>query len=166
MANTSKKRRINVIDVLIILLVLALLATVGYRIYDMITDNSDDKRSEFVIVFESGEEYRAMMDALADGDRVYFDSDGALLGFIYDNAEDGVDVIYEVGDNNSAEGTADIYEKIRFGGMIELSAEANEAENGGYVVIGNRNISVGSKIEVYTEKTTFTITVKGIDKIK
>ena len=166
MANASRKRRINVIDVLIIMLVLALLATVGYRIYDQVTDNSGDKKSDLVVLFESGEEYRAILGALNEGDKVYLCSDGTLLGFLYDNAEDDLAAIYELDSGNGAEGIADAYERIRFGGMIELSAQANEAENGGYVVIGNRNISVGSEIEVYTEKATFTITVKSINENK
>ena len=167
MEKTSKnKRRFNVIDVLIIMLVLALVATVGYRIYAQVTDNAGDKKSDYVIVFESDEEYRAMIGALKNEDEVYFCSDGTLMGYLYDDADDGKSLIYELGASEEEGEETGLYEKICFGGMMALSAQANEVKGSDYLVIGDRNISVGSRIEVYTENATFTLTVKSINKLK
>ena len=166
MEKTSKnKRRFNVIDVLIIMLVLALLATVGYRIYAQSTDNAGDEKSDYVIVFESDEEYRAMIGALKNKDEVYFCFDGTLMGYLYDDTDDGKSLIYEIG-TGEEESETGVYEKICFGGMIALSSQANEVKGSDYLVIGDRNISVGSRIEVYTENATFTLTVKSITKLK
>ena len=167
MKKTSKsRRRLNVIDVLIIMLVIALLATVGYRIYAQITDNSGDKKSDYVVVFESDEEYRAMIGALKKNDKVYFCSDGVLMGYLYDKNNDDKALIYEVSTQDDNSKNDELYEKISFGGMIALSAQADKVKGSDYLVIGDRNISVGSRIEVYTEKATFTITVKSIAKLK
>ena len=71
MEKTSKaKRRLNVIDVLIIMLILALLATVGYRVYAQISENGEGEKSDFVIVFESDAEYRSMIKTIKNGDEV------------------------------------------------------------------------------------------------
>ena len=167
MEKTSRnRRRLNVIDVLIIMLVLALLATVGYRVYAQITESDEGKKSEYVISFESDAEYRAMMKSLKNGDEVYFCSDGILMGYIYDKKDDGKAVVYELGLADGEEAGTALYDKISFGGMIALSAQADEIKGSDYLVIGDRNLSVGSKIEVYTEKATFTITVKSIGKLK
>ena len=167
MEKTSKnRRRLNVIDVLIIMLVLALLATVGYRVYTQITESDEGKKSEFVISFESDAEYRAMMKAIKNGDEVYFCSDGVLMGYIYDKKNDGKAVVYELGLEDGAEADTALYDTVSFGGMVALSAQADEVRGSDYYVIGDRNLSVGSKIEVYTEKATFTITIKSIGKLK
>ena len=170
MGKTSRtKRRFNVIDVLIIMLVLALLATVGYRVYAQITENVEGEKSDFVIEFklsENDEEYRSMMNAIKNGDKVYFCSDGILMGYIYDKKNDGKDVIYELDQKNEGEADTGLYNKVSFGGMIALSAQADEVKGSDYLVIGDRNLSVGSRIEVYTEKAIFTITVTSIGKLK
>lgn len=167
MEKTSKaKRRFNVIDVLIIMLILALLATVGYRVYAQISENGEGEKSDFVIVFESDAEYRSMMKTIKNGDEVYFCSDGVLMGYVYDKKNDGKAVIYELGLADGEVADTALYDKVSFGGMIALSAQADDVKGNDYLVIGDRNISVGSKIEVYTEKSTFTITVKSIGKLK
>ena len=167
MEKTSKNRRkFNVIDVLIIMLVFAMLATVGYRVYAQITENTGDKKSDFVVVFESDEEYRAMIGTLQNDDEVYFCSDGVLMGYLYDDTGDDKALIYEISVNEGEETGTELYEKVSFGGMIALSAQADEINGGDYLVIGDRNISVGSRIEVYTEDATFTLTVKSITKHK
>lgn len=167
MEKTSKsRRRLNVIDVLIIMLVLALFATVGYRIYAQITENSDSKKSDYVVVFESDKEYRAMIDVLKNNEEVYFCSDGVLMGYLYDDKRDDKALIYEIQNTAEDNVSGGIYEEVSFGGMIALSNRVGTVKGSDYLVIGDRNISVGSRIEVYTETAIFTITVKDITKLK
>ena len=164
---SKNKKRFNVVDALIIMLVLALLITVGYRVYRQITDNDNIEKCEYVIEFLSDEEYyNSMTDVLKEGDEVYFCSDGVFMGYLYDSKTDSYGVIYDAESGEAESAETNIYEKKCFGGLIALSTDANEVKGSDYLVIGGRNISVGSRIEVYTEKATFTIMVISIGKLK
>jgi hypothetical protein len=174
MGNPSNKtkRRINVIDVIIILLVLALIGTVVYRVYGMISDGSSDKGGNYVITFECNSEYYAMISYLKAGKTVYLVSNKAELGKIYDDSGDSMQAVYEVaetaenGGETDGESTksTDPYRKVKLAGKIKLSSEAVKSKTGSYYTIQGRNISVGSTLEVYTDEAVFTITVKGIAK--
>lgn len=175
MGNPSNKtkRRINVIDVIIILLVLALIGTIVYRVYGMISDGSSDKGSDYVITFECNSEYYAMISYLKAGKTVYLVSNKAELGKIYDDPDDDLmGAVCEVTDTAENGGetdgestkSVDPYKKVKLAGKIKLSSEAVKSKTGSYYTIQGRNISVGSTLEVYTDEAVFTITVKGIAK--
>ena len=54
MARETKKakRRVNPFDVMIVLLLLCLLATFGFRIYRGVADKNDSNVSEYILTFE------------------------------------------------------------------------------------------------------------------
>ena len=54
------------------------------------------------------------------------------------------------------------YLTASFKGTLRLASNAVKAKNGNYYSVEDMNISVGSTIEVYTEKTVFTLTVEEI----
>ena len=164
--NESKKRskiRLNVIDVMIILLVIALIATVGYRIYAGVTEKSSNVSSKYVMTFECDSEYISMIKYLSAGKAVYFEHDGKLLGYLYDaNKDDETGAVYvSATDGTASVGTGD-YKKNKLCGQLRMNPETVSVKTGGYYAIGERNVTVGSTIEVYTNEASFTLTVKEI----
>lgn len=171
-SNKKTIRRFNVFDIIVILLVVVLIASFVYRIYVGVDKTSGQSRSKYAISFECDSEYNSLLKYVKEGDAIYFEHDGVLLGYVYakDDSENGA--IYEIIDN-TANGSGSTggaepndavveYEKVRIGGFIKLNVDAVKSKNGNHYTIGDTNISNGSVISVYTEKTTFTLTVKDI----
>lgn len=158
---TKNKKKINVIDVVIILLVLALIGTAAYRIYSEITKNISAKKSNIILTFECEVTYDSILQHVKNGDAVYLSSDGTLLGYLF-KADGATDALYCLTDDtDSSEGSANKSIKLR--GTLKLSADAREAQNSGYYVINGNNITKGSTLDVYTEKAVMKIVVKSID---
>ena len=166
-------RRFNVFDVIVILLVIVLIASFVYRIYvgvDKIPGQSS--RAKYAISFECDAEYNSLLEYIQAGDAVYFDHDGTLLGYLYARDDNEGGAVYEItgttpdtvesAEDVEADDTVVEYEKIKIGGSIKLNVDTVKAKNGNHYVIGDTNISNGSVIKVYTEKATFTITVKDV----
>jgi Tfp pilus assembly protein PilE len=167
MSNQVKKSkiRLNVIDVMIILLVIALIATVVYRVYTGVAEKTNNKGSKYTVVFECDAEYKSMLKYLAADQAVYFESDGKLLGYLFDAVpDDEAGAVYEY-EQIVTLGTGD-YKEVSMRGQLLLSSEATKAKTGGYYIIGGRNITEGSTIEVYTNETSFTLTVLAISAIE
>ncbi len=157
----KNKRRINIIDVVIILLVIALIAVGIYRLRLAITSDVSARRSGLILTFESEVAYDSILDYLNDGDEVYLMSDGTLLGYIHDRtSDDDVKAVYEIVDEEQGFGLAGKNKTIR--GCLMLSDDVLEAQNGDYYVLGDTNLTVGSRLKVYTEKVEITVIVKEI----
>jgi len=152
----KKKVKINVIDVLIILLVIVLIATVVYRVYTGINDKTSSSKSRYVITFECNDVYDSLAKYLTDGKAVYLESNGTLLGHIHRNDDAALTVFGE----SVGKGA---YSMVSLRGYIKMSSEAVKSSSAGYYSIGDINVTVGSCIEVYTNETSFTLTVKSID---
>ncbi len=161
--SNKKKVKLNVIDVLIIFLVIALVGTISYRVYMGISNKTSASRSQFVITFECNEEYNSMIKYLTDGKAVYFSDSGKLLGHMYAPDEKGASYIIE---NETAGGdiasSSFSYDTVPLRGFIKMSSETVKASVGSYYSIGDTNLSVGSRVEVYTNEAEFTLTVKSI----
>ena len=193
MEKKSNVKRFNVFDIVIILLVIALIATFIYRIYVGVDKISGNSESKYVMTFECDSEYANILKYLKEGDAVYFDFDGVLLGYLYAGEEDEQGAVFEIIDDiptlangdegNTAGEQADVdgssvdntidysvqknkYQIIKIGGQIRLNSETVKVKNGGYYVIGDINVTEGSVINVYTEVAEFTIIVKTISLIE
>ncbi len=154
----KSKIKINVIDVVIILMILALVAVGINRIYSVITSDTSSRRSDTVLTFECSVEYDDILKYLKDGDNVYLSSDKTLLGHLHDkSSSDELGAVYMTDDDKSADG-------VTLRGTLMLSSEAIKMEDGDYYVLNGMNITVGSRIDVYTEMAQMTITVKDISK--
>ena len=179
MARSEKKakRRINPFDVVIVLLVLCLLATFGYRIYKGVEDKSDSKTSKYVLSFHCSENVDSLADYLEKGTPVYLSANNEVLGYIYDG-KDSVQVsLITEGEtaDDTVEGSetlaeTDTVEKVPYNraevhGKIHLSEDVKVYNNGVYYSIGDINFSVGSKLSVFTEETVFTIVVESVTVI-
>ncbi len=168
MAKKLKKKRerkkVNPFDVVVILLILCLVGTLGYRVYQGVADPSFQKDSKYVVTFECDEEYRSVVKYLENNEAVYFSANGELFGNLYAEQPDSdlISVITE----DDAEDTSYLYEKVKFTGKLKLNADAVFVSGGNYYTVGDINFSNGSVIEVYTEDTVFTVKVTGIAVIQ
>lgn len=173
-ATNKNRKRLNVIDAIIILLLIALVGTFAYGIYSKVYSKPSSADSKYRVVFECSEEYyyNSILNYLSDGEAVYFAADGVLLGNIYDaNPNDEVGAVYEISDDkddtaDQAESVDEEYRKIRFGGELKLNAEAIKSKRAGYYSISDVNITVGSTINVYTDEAEFTLTIVSITAIE
>lgn len=96
----KEKRRLNVFDAVIILLLLCLLISFGYRIWAGMDSNSSGMRDAYYVMeFECDAEYDSLLRYLEQGDAVYFSADGKLLGYLYADEDDENGAIYEIVDD-------------------------------------------------------------------
>lgn len=152
----KERKRLNVIDVVIIFLLVAIVGTAGYKIYTEVTDGRSSRQSNIFVVFEAEVEDEGILNYLGSGSEVYLASDKSLVGNLYDgNADDGVGAVYKAGVADNG--------RIILRGALRLTGNAYKAENGEYYVVNNRNISVGTMLDVYTDKAVVKITVKSIE---
>ena len=184
----KKKIRINIFDVVVILLVVALMVTLVFRIYSGANKFSRQAEATYVLEFECDSEYNSLLYYVSEGDTVYFVSNGDILGYLHadENSERGV--MYEIVDDipTFAEETVstdvepeedmeitdeDIeesaiinssYRKIKIGGKLTLNSEAVKVKTGGYYTVGDINVTEGSIINVYTDNAEFTLKVISI----
>ena len=174
MAKTKKnekrreRRRINAFDVVIVLLILCLIATFAYRVYDGIADPTMKKDPKYVLTFECDEEYISLTKYLENGEAVYFESNGELLGHLYSDAADAsvLSVVNGAEETESGESTEYVYERVKLSGMLKLNADAAPVADGIYYTVGETNIAKGSTVNVYTSDTVFTLKVVSITEIR
>ena len=161
---TKKRVRLNVIDVLVIILVIALIATVVYRLYTGIDNKISPASSKYVITFEADDQYNSLTEYLSNGKAVYFASNGQLLGKMYTPSGKSAPACIVEDDAASDQRQNDFtYEKVCIEGYMKMSSEAIKSTSGEHYSIGEINVTVGSRIDVYTNETVFTLTVKSID---
>ncbi len=173
------KKRVNPFDVIIVLLILCLIGTLAYRVYDGVTVKNSKKDSKYVMSFECEGVYSSLVSYLKSNTAVYL-SDGELLGYVY-TGKGGVDPVRIVermtepeikdvtetgGAENRATDVSYAYEKVKISGKIKLNSGTVKIQNGGYYSVGESNFAVGSVVEVHTEKAVFTLKVISIDTLE
>lgn len=184
MAEKQKKSglRINAFDILVILLVLCLIGTVAYRVYEGVAKDRVDSTSKYVLEFEC-ENYDSLAKYLASGEEVYLSSNGALLGEIYRGRTDFQAIYVETsaeettvsdettdiiigGSNDEETETGMSYKPAKITGKLRLNVSVTASSEGSYYTLGDVNFSQGSVINVYTEDTEFTITITNITTVR
>lgn len=152
----KERKRLNVIDVVIILLLVALIGTAGYRIYSAVAKDESDSQSNIVVSFEAEVEDEGILNYLESGSAVYLATDKTQLGNLFDPVEgDALGAVYKEKTEESG--------IITVCGTLRLHEDAHKAQDGEYYVIDDRNITVGSTLEVYTDTAVLKITVKSIE---
>lgn len=170
--NEKTRKKVNPFDVVVILLIICLLTSFGYRLYVGIADESTKNVSEYVVEFES-ESCRSILAYLSQGTAVYLSSNGELIGYFYADADDKQGAVYQLPNQNGGDviqpaeenNVFSEYANVRFGGRVRLSSNAVRVKTGDYFTVGGINLTVGSVVEVYTEKAVFTMTVKSFDTV-
>ncbi len=177
MDNNKKNRvKINAFDVFLILLVLCLIGTLIFRIYNGISEDKNSYNNEYILTFSCDGEYDSILGYVKAGDAVYFES-GELLGYIgfseNNKSQSPLETVIletvtepvEEGDIQEAENES-AYDLSFVGltGVIELNGNAKKVEKGNYYAIGDENIIEGVELTVHTETVEITITVVSIQK--
>ncbi len=166
MENTTvkkKNKKINVIDVVIVLLILALIGTAAYRIYTEVTKGTSTRQSNIIATFECQVEDEGIIKYLNSGETVYFVTNETILGSLYDTTpDDDLGAVYKKTTDGDPTANGNSGKPVLIG-SLRLSADARKSQNGEYYVINGRNINVGSKIDIYTEKAVLKITIKSIE---
>ena len=159
-----ERKKINAFDVVIILLILCLIVTFAYKMYDGIADPTFKKDSKYVVTFKCDDEYISLAKYLENGEAVYFEKNGELLGNLY--AENNGASAVAVANSSAEEGEANAYAKAELSGKLKLNANAVEVNAGNYYTIGDMNVAAGSEIRVFTDDTVFTLKVVNISEIQ
>ena len=171
----TKGRRINAFDVMIILLVVCLVAALGYRIYTGVSTPGVGQTSNYVVEFECKDVYNSLADYIDEDEQVFIAKNGLLLGSIYVDKKGGspLELITEAEDVVETETAADIteeqdklYEQVNAKGKLKLNSDASISELGNHFTIEGFGFTVGSEIEVYTTDAVFTLKVTAIYAIK
>ena len=177
---TKAKMKVNAFDVFVLLLVLCLIATLVYKIYTGIAEETNTDNSKVIIEYVCEGEYNSILNYLNDDDAVYLES-GEILGYISVNpsSDELFEIITEVQtDTQSSEesdtvlsakesGTAEFdYSKVKFSGCISLNGNALKSNKGSFYIIGEDNITVGGTLRVHTKRAEFTITVTSIGDVR
>lgn len=180
MSENQKKsgRGITAFDILVILLVLCLAATVVYRVYTETTNDKAGITSKYMIEFEC-EDYDSLAKYLEAGESVYLSSNGRLLGELYKgwNETQAISVEYldteateqttsETGAEQLEDETGISYRIAKMTGKLKLNTDVTASKEGNYYSLGEINFSKGSVINVYTEDAEFTITITNITTTK
>ena len=180
MAEKRKRtgKRITAFDIMVILLILCLVATVAYRIYMESNNDKVGVASKYIIEFEC-EDYDSLARYLAAGESVYLSSNGRLLGEIYKSwsdphaisveylETDGGDQIESDNEAQSAEDETSVsYKMAKMTGKLKLNTDVTASKEGTYYSLGEVSFSKGSVINVYTDDSEFTITIKNITTVK
>lgn len=179
MAKKRKRsgKRITAFDVLVILLVFCLAATVAYRVYTTTANEKAGNSAKYVIEFEC-EDYDSLVGYLSVGESLYLESNGRLLGELYKKGNDPL-ISVEYLDTESTEQTTSenevqssedetevSYRMATMTGKLKLNKDVKASKEGNYYSLGEINFSKGSVINVYTDDTEFTITITNITTVK
>ncbi len=114
------KNKLNAFDIAVILLLVALVATVLYQMFVTVSEADSQSKAKYIMEFECEEEYDSLLRYVKEGDAVYF-ANGGLLGFMYSNEDYENGAIYTIVDDIPSFADASKAESSE--------AESSEAEN-------------------------------------
>jgi hypothetical protein len=158
-------RRGNVLDIAIILLLIAAIATVGYRYYQAAGADQMGDLKNVVMTFRVVEAPESIAQMVQQNDKVYLDSTGAELGMALDVSAQG-DSIFEITpiqvttkDDKGDTVTVTLPVVNLSGGLL---CQGTMGEDGTFLLDGRTPITPGQRLTVHTETATFTLTVMAV----
>ncbi|MBO4353823.1 MAG: DUF4330 family protein [Clostridia bacterium] len=157
--NVRKKQsaKLNIIDIIIIFAVLACIAAIGLRIYFTSQENKYGETASVTFeVYGISEENAA---AFAQNAKLYLASSDREIGYIsaFTTSPATVDAVGEGGEMISVNDPF----KVTVVGTATLKGKWNGS---GFYLDGTTLLSLGTNVEVYTEKNIFSLTVLGVSK--
>jgi hypothetical protein len=158
-------RRGNVLDIAIILILIAAIATVGYRYYQSTGADQAGDMKNVVVTYRVEKAPEAVAQAIKQNDTFYLDSTGGELGIALDvSAEENsifeVTAIEATTKNDSGETVTVTLPVVNLsGGMI---CRGTIGEDGSFLLDGHTPITPGQHLTVHTETVTLTLTVEAL----
>ena len=164
-------RRLNAFDVMLILLMICLVAALGYRVYSGVSSPDVVKDSKCIVEFECDGVYNSLIDYIDNNEVVYFKNSGEVFGCIYMGKEDlhALEIVTDAVDpeeESSGDEEEISYELVKARGKLKLNADAIASDEGNYFTVGDIGFTVGSIIEVYTDDAVFTLKITAIQTIE
>ena len=87
------RKKVNPFDVIIVMLILCLIGSLAYRVYDGVSVEKADENSKYVIEFICDDAYNSTVNYLGNKTQIYLPG-GELLGDIYtESGRDAISVI-------------------------------------------------------------------------
>lgn len=151
-SSTKEKSRLNIFDVLIIVVVIACVAAIGVRVY--FTTHAKTADESAVITYEVYGIAEENAAEFAQGKKVYLQSNDAEIGII-NTVVKSASRVEAVEEDGSIAVVGDPY-LITVTGKMTLYGKTSD---GGFFVGGQIPISLGSSVSVYTDRNMFTLTV-------
>lgn len=170
----SKKRvlrRGNVLDFAIVLLLIAAVATIGYRYYRSNGAAGEENFKQVVIVYEVEQAPATMAQAVKPVQEIYLQNTKTLLGTALDiSVQQEDDTVFEVtkilGESVDEDGNPIEVEMPYVDLVGGVWCAGTVDENGTFFLDGNTPITPGQRITVYTETVEFTLTVVTISTLE
>ncbi|MCQ2436076.1 MAG: DUF4330 domain-containing protein [Clostridia bacterium] len=147
--------RLNAIDILIIVLVVACIAAICVRFY--FTNNVDPRSESVTIQFSVDGISDVNAAEYKNGQKVYLSSNDVEIGY-FDTVKSEYMMIDAIDDDGHTVRVTHP-DKMTVTGSIVLMGKWTD---NGFAVNGNEIIRLGSKLNLYTSRNTFTLTVDGI----
>lgn len=151
----------SVMDTLIVLLILAAVAGMVYRLVDAVGQNrAEENRPMYAVYFSVEETHKDVLAEISGFDAVYDPEDGVKLGYIaaYEDAEEGIYkpalAIVPAVDSTGRD-------RVTASGCF-ICAEGT-VMNGGLLVDGDdRYLTPGSELRIRTDRAVLTIRITEI----
>ena len=163
-------RRGNVLDVVILLLILAAIASIGYRYYTTTRAADADELDDYVITFRAEGVLPGVVDVLREEEALYL-SGGETLGTLerIPGAMDTAPVISQP-TKATLQDSQGNYVSVARPDRAYLDVEGSvscrglQDEQGLFLLNGNKPVTPGQMLTVYTEKATMTVLVTAVKK--
>ena len=166
----APRRRGNVLDIVIVLLLLAAVVSIGYRYYTLSGQGKTELLSYADISFEIKDAVYSLPSYVKAGDAVYME-DGTYLGVLKDdNAGDDSTALYSepatviVTDEDGNMVRINYYDHSRLDCAGTLSCRGTFEADGSFLLDGTMHLTPGSAIRVHTETASFTIAITDCTK--
>ncbi len=155
----NKKAKLNIIDIIIIFAVLICLAAIGLRIY--FTSNANNTGEEALVTFEvyGISETNAM--AFGENMKLYLASSDDEVGYIVSAAVSAAKTDAVDGDGK----ITSVNDPIKKTVVVTAVLKGKWGDDGFYLD-GTKLLSLGTNVEIYTEKNIFSFTVLDVDNIE
>ena len=155
-SKNTGKAKLNVIDVIIIVAIILCIAAVGVRIY--FTTHTDTSPDKITVTFEVKGISEENAAQFAAGKKVYLSADDSVAGEFLTVSVSPEKMLAHDEDGQLRE--VNNPDKKTVTGTISLTGKNNDSE---FMVGGKYSVSLGSKIDVYTDRNMFTLTVIGFE---
>ena len=161
----APRRRGNVLDIVIVLLLLAAVVSIGYRYYTLSGQGKTELLSYADISFEIKDAVYSLPSYVKAGDAVYME-DGTYLGVLKDSSTDDdstalytspATVIATDEDGNFVRISYADHSRLDCTGI--LSCRGTFEADGSFLLDGTMHLTPGSAIRVHTETASFTIAI-------
>lgn len=167
--NTKRAVRGNLLDLVIILLLMAAIFSVVYRYYMSDRGTTDDELRQASVTFRVENTLPALATTLVHADTVYSTTDGEQIGTLVRHPmaasttpviSQAANILVEQGDGQYVRVDYPNGDRVDIEGVMSCRGTVTDA--GVFVLNGESEISPGQVLNVYTEKTAFSLLIVDI----